>query len=209
MISRLRPLVVGSFGTDFVAPKRDRAREGVRKLDLVMLAVTINVNDGPFTVFGQDTVLALDGMPESHHGEFRNLECIVHHSANPLLADFIGRGETKSMGEPAGRCVRISTRRDQANALTRIQEGRLEDRSSIPQALNFPSTWPPPALFGRPHQRQFFADRSCGYFVFDGTHCVGDSVFSENSTPERTVILLGNRVVCAIALTYQTRQGLS
>jgi len=123
-----------------VAPKRDRAREGLRKLDLVMLAVTINVNDSPFTAFGQDAALALDGMLESHDAEFRNLECIVHYSANPLLADFIGRGETKSMGEPAGRCVRISTRRDQANALTRIQEDRLEDRSSIPQALNFPST---------------------------------------------------------------------
>jgi hypothetical protein len=125
----LRPLVVGSFATDVFAPKRDRAGEGVRKLDLVMLAITINVNDGPFTAFGQDTALALDGMPETHHGEFRNLECIVHYSANPLLADFTGRGETKSMGEPAGRCVRIPTRRDQANALTRIQEGRLEDRA--------------------------------------------------------------------------------
>jgi hypothetical protein len=85
---------------DVGAPKRDRAGEGLRKLDLVMLAVTINVNDGPFTTFGQDA-LALDGMPESHHGEFRNLGCIVHYSANPLLADFIGRGETKSMGGPA------------------------------------------------------------------------------------------------------------
>ena len=109
------PLAVGSFGIDVVSPKCDRAREGPRKLDLVMLAVTINVNDGPFTAFGQDTALALDGMPESHDAEFWNLECIVHYSANPLLADFIGRGETKSMGEPAGRCVRISTRRDQAN----------------------------------------------------------------------------------------------
>ena len=115
MISRLRPLVVGSFGTDVVAPKRYRAGEGVRKLDLIMLAVTINVNDGPFTALRQDAAFALDGMPESHHGEFRNLECIVHYSANPLLADFIGRGETKSMGEPAGRCVRISTRRDRAD----------------------------------------------------------------------------------------------
>ena len=115
MISRLRPLVVGSFGTDVVALKRDRAGGRVRKLDLVMLAVTINVNHGPFTAFGQDTTLALDGMPESYDAEFRNLECIVHHSANPLLAEFIGRGETKSSGEPAGRCVRISTRGDQAN----------------------------------------------------------------------------------------------
>jgi hypothetical protein len=101
---------------DVVAPQRDRARERLRKLDLVMLAVTINVNDGPFTAFGQDTALALDGMPENHDAEFRNLECIVHYSANPpLLADFIGRGETKSMGEPAVRRVRISTRRDLAN----------------------------------------------------------------------------------------------
>jgi hypothetical protein len=109
------------------------------------------VNDGPFTAFGQDAALALDGMPESHDAEFRNLECIVHYSANPLLADFIGRGETKSMGEPAGRCVRISTRRDQANALTRNQEGRLEDRSSMPQTLNFPSTYPSPAVCDHPH----------------------------------------------------------
>jgi hypothetical protein len=57
---------------DVGAPKRDRAGEGLRKLDLVMLAVTINVNDGPFTAFGQDAALALDEMPESHHGEFRN-----------------------------------------------------------------------------------------------------------------------------------------
>ena len=62
---------------DVVAPKRDRARERLCELDLVMLAVMINVNDGPFTAFGQDTALALDGMPESHHGEFRNLECIA------------------------------------------------------------------------------------------------------------------------------------
>ena len=43
----MRPLAVGSFGIDVVTPKRDRAREGVRELDLVTLAVTINVNDGP------------------------------------------------------------------------------------------------------------------------------------------------------------------
>jgi len=79
---------------DVVTPKRDRAREGLRKLDLVMLAVTINVNDSPFTALGQHAALALDGMPESHDAEFRNLECIVHYSANPLLADFIGRGAT-------------------------------------------------------------------------------------------------------------------
>jgi hypothetical protein len=71
---------------DVVAPKRDRARERLRELDLVMLAVTINVNDGPFTALGQDAALAFDGMPESHDAEFRNLECIVHYSANPLLA---------------------------------------------------------------------------------------------------------------------------
>jgi len=68
----LRPLEVGSFEIDVVALKHDRARQGLRKLDLVMLAVTINVNDGPFGVFGQDTVLALDGVPKSHDAEFRN-----------------------------------------------------------------------------------------------------------------------------------------
>jgi hypothetical protein len=96
-------LVVGSFGTDVVSPKRYRAREGVRKLDLIMLAVTVNVNDGPFTALRQDAA-ALDGMPESHGAEFRNLECIVHYSANPLLADFIGRGETKSMASRRPLC---------------------------------------------------------------------------------------------------------
>ena len=69
----MRPLAIDSFGIDIVAPKRDRAKKGLRKLDLVMLAVTINVNDGPFTPFGQDAALALDGTPESHDGEFRNL----------------------------------------------------------------------------------------------------------------------------------------
>jgi hypothetical protein len=100
---------------DVVAPKRDRARERLCELDLVMLAVMINVNDGPFTALRQDAGFALDGVPDSQDAEFRNLECIVHYSANPPLADFIGRGETKSVGEPAGRCLRISTRRDQAN----------------------------------------------------------------------------------------------
>ena len=38
-----------------------------------MLAVTINVNDGPFTALRQDAALALDGVPESHDAEFRNL----------------------------------------------------------------------------------------------------------------------------------------
>jgi hypothetical protein len=134
-------MAVGSFGMDVVAPKRDRAREGLRELDLVMLAVTINVNDGPFSAFGQDTALALDGMPESHHGEFRNLECIVHYSANPLLADVIGRGETKSTSEPAAAVSGFLPAETGRTTLTRIQEDRLEDRSSIPQTLNFPSTW--------------------------------------------------------------------
>jgi hypothetical protein len=98
----LRSLAVGSFGTDVVAPKRDRAREGLRKLDLVMFAVAINVNDGPFTALRQDAAFALDGVPESHDAEFRNLECIIHYWANPLLADFIGPSETKSMASPAG-----------------------------------------------------------------------------------------------------------
>ena len=70
--SRLRPLAVGSFGMDVVARQRDRAREGLRKLDLVMLAVAINVNDSPFSACGQDTALALDGMPESHDAKFRD-----------------------------------------------------------------------------------------------------------------------------------------
>jgi hypothetical protein len=65
-------LAVDSSDTDVVAPKRDRATEGLHKLDLVMLAVAINVNDGPFTAFGQDAALALDGMPESHDAEFSN-----------------------------------------------------------------------------------------------------------------------------------------
>jgi hypothetical protein len=68
---------------DVVALKRNSARKGLRKLDLVMLTVTINVNDCPFTAFGQGAALALDGVPESYHAEFRNLERIVHYSANP------------------------------------------------------------------------------------------------------------------------------
>jgi hypothetical protein len=36
-------------------------------------------------------------------------------------------------------------------ARARIQEDRLEDRSSIPQALNFPSTRLPPAVCAHPH----------------------------------------------------------
>jgi hypothetical protein len=87
---------------DVVAPKRDRAREGLHELDFVMLAVTINVNDGPFTALRQDAAFALDGVPESHDAEFRNIERIVHYSANPLFADFIGRGEMKSTGKPSG-----------------------------------------------------------------------------------------------------------
>jgi hypothetical protein len=58
---------------DVGAPERDRASEGLRKLDLVMLAVTINVNDCPFTAFGQDAAVALDGMLQSHDAEFRDL----------------------------------------------------------------------------------------------------------------------------------------
>jgi hypothetical protein len=52
--------------------QHDRARERLRKLDLVMLAVTINVNDSSITAFGQHAALALDGMPESHDAEFRD-----------------------------------------------------------------------------------------------------------------------------------------
>jgi hypothetical protein len=69
---RVRPSAVGSFGTDVVAPHRDSAREGLHKLDPVMLAVAINVNDSPCTGFGQYAALALDGIPESHDAEFRD-----------------------------------------------------------------------------------------------------------------------------------------
>jgi hypothetical protein len=56
---------------DVAAPKRDRARKGLCKLDLVMLAVTIDVNDGRFAACGQDATLALDRMQESHDAELR------------------------------------------------------------------------------------------------------------------------------------------
>jgi hypothetical protein len=79
----LRPLAAGSSGMDVVAPKRYRARERLRKLDLVMLAVTINVNDGPFTALGQDAALALDGMPESHDAEFRDTTVFCEQLALP------------------------------------------------------------------------------------------------------------------------------
>jgi hypothetical protein len=72
---------VGSFGMDVVAPQRDRAREGLRKLDLVIFAVTINVNDSLFTAFGQHTALALDRMPESHDAEFRDAAAFANSSA--------------------------------------------------------------------------------------------------------------------------------
>jgi hypothetical protein len=68
---------------DVVAPQRGRAREGLRKLDLVMLAVTINVNDSPFTALGQHAALALDGMPESHDAEFRDAAAFCEHLALP------------------------------------------------------------------------------------------------------------------------------
>ena len=48
-----------------------------------MLAVTINVNDGPFTAFGQDAALALDGMPESHDAEFRDAAAFCEQLALP------------------------------------------------------------------------------------------------------------------------------
>jgi hypothetical protein len=47
-------------------------------------------------------------------------------------------------------CSDFYAQDDQANrqtALTRIQEERPEDSSSTPGALNFPSTWPPPAVW--------------------------------------------------------------
>src|SRR5436190_22979009 len=77
------PLAIGSFGMDVVAPQRDRAREGLRKLDLVMLAVTINVNDSPFTACGQDAALGLDRMPESHDAEFRDAAAFCEQPAFP------------------------------------------------------------------------------------------------------------------------------
>jgi hypothetical protein len=76
-------LAVGSFGIDVVAPQRDCAREGLRKLDLVVLAVTINVNDSPFTACGQDAVFALDRMPESHNAEFRDAAAFCEQLALP------------------------------------------------------------------------------------------------------------------------------
>ena len=79
----MRPLAVGSSGTEVVAPQRDRAREGLRKLDLVMVAVTISVNDGPFTTFGQNAALALDGMRESHDAEFRDTTVFCEQLALP------------------------------------------------------------------------------------------------------------------------------
>ena len=57
--------------------------EGVRKLDLVVLAVTINVNDSPFTALGQHAALALDGMPESHDAEFRDAAAFCEQLALP------------------------------------------------------------------------------------------------------------------------------
>jgi hypothetical protein len=68
---------------DVVAPQRDRAREGLRKLDLVVLAVTINVNDSPFPTFGQHAALALDGMPESHDADFRDAAAFCEQLALP------------------------------------------------------------------------------------------------------------------------------
>ena len=69
---------------DVVTPKRDRAREGLRKLDLVMLAATINVNYGSFAAFGQDAALALDRMPESHDAEFRDAAAFCEQLALAL-----------------------------------------------------------------------------------------------------------------------------
>ena len=74
----MRPLAVGSFGINVVAPKRDRASEGLGKLDLVMPAVTINVNDSPFTALGQHPALAFDGTPQSHDAEFRDAAVLAN-----------------------------------------------------------------------------------------------------------------------------------
>ena len=77
------PWQLAHSGWDVVAPQRDRAREGLRKLDLVVLAVTINVNDSPFTALGQHAALALDGMPESHDAEFRDAAAFCEQLALP------------------------------------------------------------------------------------------------------------------------------
>ena len=73
---------------DVVAPKRDRAGEGLRKLDLVMLAVTINVNDSPFNACGQHAALALDGMPESHALGSGMLRLFANSSPSPNTNKF-------------------------------------------------------------------------------------------------------------------------
>ena len=57
--------------------------EGLRKLDLVMLAVTINVNDSPSTALGQHATLALDGTPESHDAEYRDAAAFCEQLALP------------------------------------------------------------------------------------------------------------------------------
>jgi hypothetical protein len=136
---------------DVVTPKRDRAREGLRKLDLVMLAVTINVHDGPFTAFGQNAAPALDGRLSATTLSSGILSVsFITLQIRCLLTLLVVARRNQSASQRAGvpGFLPAEIRR---TALTRIQEDRLEDRSSIPQALDFPSTWPPPALCGHPH----------------------------------------------------------
>src|SRR5580698_2168057 len=60
------------------------------------------------------------------------------------------------------------------------------------------------AFFGRLYQRQLFG-HGYGYFVFDGTHCLEDAVFSDVRLM-CTVILLGNLPVCPMRLTFAIRK---
>ena len=43
----------GSCRVEITGPNRHRAGERFRKFDLVMLAITINMNDGAFAAFRQ------------------------------------------------------------------------------------------------------------------------------------------------------------
>src|SRR5438445_9046006 len=69
---RAPPLGAGSCLLDVFSANRDRARERLRKLNLVMLAVAIGVNDGPSAAFGQHAALGLYGMLEGDDAQFRN-----------------------------------------------------------------------------------------------------------------------------------------
>jgi hypothetical protein len=84
--SRIAFATLGSWliRMDLVALQRNRAREGLPKPDRVVLAVTINVNDSPFTVLGQHAAAALDGMLESHDAEFRDAAAFLRTARPPL-----------------------------------------------------------------------------------------------------------------------------